>query len=364
MKKILKIIGITLLSIIGVLLIGLLILALYSPGKLEPLKDKDGVEIKGSISEKNFIEIGGMQQGFFIRTENPENPVILFLHGGPGSPELPMFYPFETSERLEKYFTVCYWDQRGAGMSYNRSIDPSTMTVVQMVEDTRQMTEYLKRRFNKEKIYLMGHSWGTYLGIKTIEKYPDNYTAFIGIGQISNQLESEKIAYKYMLQYAIETNDKRAVKKLERFDVNAAEFPSLKYLLSARSLLMNKYRIGIMHTEGFSVSGLIKNMLTFKGYTITEKLFYFNGSMFSLENVWDNVAKDNLNESSVNFKIPIYIIHGKYDYQVSQTLAREYFDKIEAPDKTFFTFENSAHSPNVEEPEKFVSIVHQITSKN
>jgi len=166
------------------------------------------------------------------------------------------------------------------------------------------------------------------------------------------------------LQYAIETNDKRAVKKLERFDVNAAEFPSLKYLLSARSLLMNKYRIGIMHTEGFSVSGLIKNMLTFKGYTITEKLFYFNGSMFSLENVWDNVAKDNLNESSVNFKIPIYIIHGKYDYQVSQTLAREYFDKIEAPDKTFFTFENSAHSPNVEEPEKFVSIVHQITSKN
>jgi pimeloyl-ACP methyl ester carboxylesterase len=123
MKKTIKIIGISLLAIITLLLIGLLVLALYSPGKLEPLKDKEGVEIVGSISEKIFTEIGGIKQGFFIRSENPENPVILFLHGGPGSPELPMFYPFETPERLEKYFTVCYWDQRGAG---SKSIPTTT----------------------------------------------------------------------------------------------------------------------------------------------------------------------------------------------------------------------------------------------
>jgi pimeloyl-ACP methyl ester carboxylesterase len=123
MKKTIKIIGISLLAIITLLLIGLLVLALYSPGKLEPLKDKEGVEIVGSISEKIFTEIGGIKQGFFIRSEIPENPVILFLHGGPGSPELPMFYPFETPERLEKYFTVCYWDQRGAG---SKSIPTTT----------------------------------------------------------------------------------------------------------------------------------------------------------------------------------------------------------------------------------------------
>ena len=364
MRKTIKIIGITFLSIISLLLIGLLILALYSPSKLDPLKDKDGKKIEGSIAEKSFIEIGGMQQGFFIRSENPDNPVILFLHGGPGSPELPMFYPFETPERLEKHFTVCYWDQRGAGMSYNSSIDPNTMTLEQMVEETHQLTEYLKSRFNKEKIYLMGHSWGTYLGVKTIVKHPNNYIAFIGVGQVSIQLESEKLAYNYMLQHAIEINDKGAIKKLERFDPNAPDFPSLKYLLSARSLLMNKYRIGIMHTDNFSVSGLIKNMLTFKGYTVSEKLYYFKGSLFSLENVWHYVEDDNLNESSINFKVPVYITHGKYDYQVSYTLSREYFDKIEAPDKAFYTFENSAHSPNAEEPERFVSVVRQIASKN
>ena len=127
---------------------------------------------------------------------------------------------------------------------------------------------------------------------------------------------------------------------------------------------MNKYKIGIIHTDNFSVSGLIKNMLTFKGYTVPEKLRYFKGSLFSLENVWHYVEDDNLNESSINFKIPVYITHGKYDFQVSYTLSRKYFDKIEAPDKAFYTFENSAHSPNAEEPERFVSVVRQIASKN
>lgn len=143
--------------------------------------------------------------------------------------------------------------------------------------------------------------------------------AFIGIGQVSNQLKSERIAYNYMLQHATEINDKGAIKKLQSFDVNAPVFPTLKYLLSARSLLMNKYKIGIMHTDKFSVSGLIKNMLTFKGYTVSEKLRYFRGSLFSLKNVWHYVEEDNLNESSINYKVPVYIIHGKYDYQVSYT---------------------------------------------
>ena len=178
MKKVFKIIGITLLSIIGILLIGLIVLAVNSPGKLEPLKDSTGKEIIGSLAEKEFIEIGGIQQGFFIRSENPENPVILFLHGGPGSPELPMLIPYEVSERLEKYFTVCYWEQRGAGISFCNAIDPTTMTITQMVEDTRQMTEYLQRRFNQDKIYLIGHSWGSYLGVKTIEKYPELFRIY------------------------------------------------------------------------------------------------------------------------------------------------------------------------------------------
>ena len=360
MKKVFKILGIILLSIIGVLLIGLMVLAVNSPGKLAPLKDKDGKEIAGSLTEKSFIEIGGIRQGFFIRAENPANPVILYLHGGPGSPELPLITPFETSERLEKYFTVCYWDQRGAGMSFSKLIDPATMTVAQMVEDTRQMTEYLKRRFNQEKIYLTGHSWGSFLGIKTVEKYPENYWAYVGIGQVTHQKESERLAYDYMLRHATEINDKKAVKNLKNYDPNAPDFPSLDYIMTDRSLLMNKYRIGVMR-ENNSTIGLLKNILSFKGYTLSEKANYARGSLFSITNLWDSVVVgDNLFESSTVFQLPVYIVHGKYDYQVSHKLAREYLDKIEAPEKAFFTFENSAHSPNAEEPERFVQIFREI----
>ncbi len=362
MKKAFKVIGIIVLSIIGIGLMGVGIIAINSSGKLKPLKDKDGEEIADALTEKSFIEIGGVRQGFFIRAENPENPVILFLHGGPGSPELPLLIPYETSERLEKYFTVCYWDQRGAGMSFGNDIDTATMTVAQMVEDTREMTEYLKKRFDQEKIYLMGHSWGSYLGVKTIEKYPENYWAYIGIGQVTHQLESEKLAYDYMLRHATEIADKSAVKNLQKFDKNAVDFPNLDYLTTVRMTLMNKYGIGIMH-ENASMLKVAKEVMLFKGYTLSEKQKYLRGAMFSQKYLWNNIVHDNLLETDASFRVPIYIVHGKYDYQVSHALAREWFDKINAPEKAFFTFENSAHSPNMEEPEKFVGIVREIASK-
>jgi pimeloyl-ACP methyl ester carboxylesterase len=364
MKMVFKVLIITLMSIIGILLICLVVLAINSPGKLKPLKDKDGKEIIGSLVEKNFIEIGGIRQGFFIRSENTENPVILFLHGGPGSPELAISLPYETSERLEKYFTVCYWDQRGAGMSFSKSIDTNTMTVEQMVEDTRQMTEYLKKRFNQQKIYLMGHSWGSFLGIKTIERYSENYLAYIAIGQVSNQLESEKLAYDYMLQHATEINDTKAIKDLTRYDRNASDFPIFKYIMTTRSLLMNKYGIGMTH-KYLPMTEVFKNMMFFEGYTLSEKINYLRGSLFSNNHFFDSVfIKEDFFRTSLLFDIPVYITHGKYDYQVSYALACEYFDVIEAPEKAFFTFENSAHSPNIEEPEKFVQIIREIALKN
>jgi pimeloyl-ACP methyl ester carboxylesterase len=321
------------------------------------LKDKDGIDIKGSILEKTFIEIGGIQQGFFLRAENPENPVILSLHGGPGDPEFPMITYFESSIRLERYFTIVYWEQRGAGMSLCRSIDPATMNIEQMVEDTRQMTEYLKQRFNQEKIFLMGQSWGSLLGIKTVEKYPENYLAFIGIGQVSNFLESEKLAFNFMLQHALEINDKSAIRTLKKVDINSPDFPQYAWFIT-RTKLMNKYGFGFMR-EMPSTFNMIKSLLFFKHYTISEKINWLRSQSFSSK-LAQTFYKVNFFESSTTFKVPIYIIHGKYDYITSYALAREYFEVIEAPQKGFFTFENSAHAPHWEEREKFIQIVRNI----
>lgn len=363
MKKTGKIILIILSSFVGILLFSFIFILIKSPGKLEPLKNELGIIIENSISEKSKTEIGGIQQAYFIRGENQDNPVILYLHGGPGSPELPMTIKYESSERLEKYFTVCYWEQRGAGMTYSKSLDPSTATVEQMVEDTHEMTKFLQKKFNKDKIYIMGHSWGSYLGIKTIQKYPENYFVYIGIGQVTNQLESEILAYDYMLQHAKDINDLDVIQKLEQFDKNAPDFPSSDYLLTARTSYMNKYGIGIMH-KNFSISDLIKDIIFFKAYTLSDKINYMRGSMFSLKYIFPYVTKDNLFESSNSFDIPVYITHGKYDYQVSYELANKYFQHINAPEKGFYTFENSAHSPNIEEPEKFVKLIKGISEKH
>lgn len=137
--------------IIGTILISLLIIFINSPGKLLQLKDTQGNVIQGSISEKVWVEINGIKQGMFIRGENPQNPVILYLHGGPGTPMLQFITYLEKEECLEKYFTICYWDQRSSGMTYNKSTDPSTLTVAQMVEDTQEVTVYLKSRFGQKK---------------------------------------------------------------------------------------------------------------------------------------------------------------------------------------------------------------------
>lgn len=331
--------------------------------KLPPLKDTQGKVIQGSISEKVWVEINGIKQGMFIRGENSKNPIILYLHGGPGTPMLQFITYLEKEVRLEKYFTVCYWDQRGSGMTYNKSTDPEAMTVAQMVEDTREVSEYLKSRFGQDKIYLIGHSWGSYLGVKTIEKYPENYLAYIGIGQISNQTESERLAYDYMVSHAKETNDKDVTRKLTKYDPYAEGFPQLDYLVKGRTATLNKYRIGHLH-QGITSFDILKSLFVFKGYTVSEKIKWFLGADFSMIHLFPSVLSDTLFTSSVKFEIPFYIIQGEYDYMVSGVLAKKYLDAIEAPKKEFFIFSNSAHSPNMEEPEKFIEIFRKIALEN
>lgn len=363
MKKVKRIILIILGVILSVFIILFLIVWINSPGKLKPLKDETGKKIERALVEKEWLEIGGIKQGFFIRSENPDNPVILYLHGGPGSPELPLIEATEKSERLEKYFTVCYWDQRGAGMTYHKGIDAESATVPQYVEDTREITEYLIKRFGKEKIYLMGHSWGSYLGAKVIQKYPGYYYAYMGIGQVTHQHLSEQLAYQYMMERAKETNDKKVIKSLSKYDPNVPGFPTNEYLITARMPNMNKYGIGITH-KPYSMFSLIKDVLLFKGYTLSDKSNYTKGNMFSLKNVFPYVIADNLFESSISFQTPVYVIHGLYDYQVSHELAKKWVDSIQAPDKRLYTFQNSAHSPNMEEQTKFVTTVREIAGRH
>ena len=362
-----KLVGKVLLWIILVVvvlfLIVLVVVKVKSPGELAPITNINNQEFLAGINEKVYCDINGVTQGMFLRGEDKDKPVLLFLHGGPGSPELAMgMGQEEKNARLEQEFVVCYWDQRGAGMSYNSNINVSTMTLEQMIEDTKAVTLYLKEHFGQDKIYILGHSWGSYLGVKTIEKYPEYYHAFIGLGQVTNQTESEKLAYKYMLKEANRRDDKDAIKELEKVDVNVADFPSTKYIQGTRSNLMNKYGIGVMHKDFWMLS-IIIDIFTFEGYKMGEKLGYMQGMLFSQDNLFHYVTNDNLLETSKDFEIPVYIFQGDYDYQVSQVLAKDWYDVIEAPDKQFYAFAESAHSPLWEEPEKFMEGIREVLER-
>ncbi len=303
--------------------------------------------------EKFFVDINGIKQGMFLQYESTDNPVLLFLHGGAGSPEIAFNDRYPSG--LETLFTVCWWEQRGAGMSYSRSITPQEMTLEQMIDDAVEVTHYLQNRFGQEKIYLMGHSWGSLLGMLTVHRQPALFHAYMGVGQVAQQDLSERLAYTYMLAEFQKANNQKMVRRLKKYPIDQGGEISIPYL-GVRSVGMNKLGVGVMRNIT-TMRECVAMVLTFKGYTWGEKFKYPLGSNFSLKCMWDTVLKMNLIEQVPSVEVPVYIFQGKHDYQVSYVVAKEFAAALKAPVKGFYTFDDSAHSPCFEEPEKMRHII-------
>jgi len=323
-------------------------------GKIAPYLDESGHILPGSVAEIARLPIGGLEQGMILKGRNAQNPVLLFLHGGPGNPEY--ILAKGCSLHLEDYFTVCWWDQRGCGMSYT-GIKPGTITLEQMVNDTVEVANYLRGRFGKEKIYVMGHSWGSFLGVQAVSQYPQLFEAYIGVGQVTNQLESEKLAYDYMLDFARRAGDAKTVRKLSAYHLTDADSITMKYLM-LRASLAGKLGIGVFHEPRSNLS-LMSPYFLAREYTLRDKY----GLVLGLGSVNQPMSRAqlliSLAQAVPRLAVPVCIIHGVYDMQVSYQLSREYFDALEAPVKRFYAFEHSAHSPLFEEPERFMQIIRQ-----
>ena len=253
------------LILVGVLLV-------YSPGKPQPFLDENGKPLAGSISEKVFVNINGVEQGMFIKSKDATHPVLLYLHGGMPDYFLTQKYP----TGLEDYFTVVWWEQRGSGISYSADIPPETMTLEQMISDTLEVTNYLRHRFGKEKIYLMGHSGGTFIGIQAAARAPELYYAYIGVAQMSNQLKSEKLAYEYMLEQFKENGNTEMVRKLEAAPVTMTGGTPDAYL-AVRDEAMHSLGIGTTHDMNSVITGIFLPSLASREYTLMEKVNMWRG---------------------------------------------------------------------------------------
>ena len=310
-----------------------------------------------SLSEKIRVDINGVEQGMFIRSRSTENPVLLFVHGGPGMPMYWLTRRYPTG--LDDHFTVVWWEQRGAGLSYDPSLTANDMTAEQFVDDTLEVSRYLIDRFDRDKIYLMGHSWGSYIGIQAAARAPELYHAYIGVGQLTHQIESEQLAYDYALAYYGDIGDERMLRKL-RAAPPGATVPLPHDYDKLRDEYMHRAGIGTTRDMKSVITGLFLPSWGAREYTLREKVNLWRGKIFSRRDafgLWDTMLAADLRQEVPEVAIPTYFFHGKYDYTCAYPLARDYLDTLDAPLKGFYTFEESAHSPMFEEPERTVAIL-------
>ncbi len=346
-------------TIVGIALLCALIgvLIAWSPGRVRPVTDASGRPVPGSIAEKIRVPVNGTEQGMVIRSADPSNPVLLIVHGGPGMPEY--FLDATRPTGLEQDFTVVWWDQRGAGLSYGAGASaPDSMTVDQLVDDTIAVTDYLRKRFGQDKVYLLAHSWGSYIGIRAAERAPERFHAYIGMGQITHQIESERLAYDYALAAYREAGDAAMVRKLEASPVTTDAPLPPKW---------NAMRDGVMHRLGVGTTRDMKSVETgvfvpsWKSheYTLAEKANLWRGKIASKKRFWDEFMTVDMRDEVPAIEVPAYFVQGRYDYTTNYDLARDYFEKLDAPAKGFYTFEDSAHSPMFEEPARMRRVLRE-----
>jgi pimeloyl-ACP methyl ester carboxylesterase len=357
-KTVLRMFYLLLLVIVASLLILAIVLIIISPGKPEPILNNKGELLEGSISEKTFTTINGVSQGMFIRGKNINNPVLLYIHGGPAFPNYFLIDKFKPG--LEDIFTVCYWEQRGGGISYSKDVPLESMNLQQFTSDAIEVTKYLCKRFGRERIYLMAHSGGTPFAIKAAAKAPQLYLAYIGMAQITRQSESEKIAYKYMLDRYIADGDNRKISEFKKYPV----LDSSKYIVPFyKSLLRDES----MHAMGIGTMRNMKSVFwdvfipvwTCRAYTLREKMniWISKFSFLKKTKLIDELFASDIPSEIPKLAIPVYFFSGKYDLTVNHDLCKTYLEKLDAPLKGFYTFNESAHSPIYEEPQKVKEIL-------
>src|SRR6202140_2044216 len=316
-------------SIVGLAVAGLAVVSYlwFSPRRPPTINEPH------SIASLERIGIGGVEQYVLIRGNDSSLPVLLFLHGGPGMPAMYLSHPFQ--HELEKEFVVVQWDRRAAGKSYREDIS-GTLTTEQLVADTVELTNVLRARFHQDKIYLVGHSWGTYLGMLVIARHPELYRAYVGIGQLARSSPIAGIQDEYIRQSARRMGDQDAIMELEEKGS------------SVRETLLFKFGGEIHNAKSFMP--LLLTGLAAPEYSLRDARNIPKGvSLYSRYFVYNSISGE-LMDDITQVDIPVYFFTARFDYTDPFMLTEQYFSKITAPEKYIVWFEESAHFPFYEEP--------------
>ncbi|HHY78029.1 MAG TPA: alpha/beta hydrolase [Clostridiales bacterium] len=321
--------------------------------------DENGNTPKNSIAELIELELNGRKQWISLRGWNKNAPVLLFLAGGPGGTQMAAVR-HELAE-LEKHFVVVNWDQPGSGKSYYAE-KTKNITAQTYIQDGHALTEYLKERFSQKKIYLVGESWGSALGIFLAHKYPESYHAFIGTGQMIDFAETERMDYAKAMEIAQSKGDIALIKRLiangePPYYGNDVTWKSAVYLNYLSAYMANNPKI---HNPGYNTFRDIGS----SEYGLLDKINFFRGIINTYNHVYQQLYTIDMRTDYTKLDVPVYFFLGRYDVNAPTVLVEEYVQVLDAPDKKIVWFEHSGHSPWINEPVKFVQEVLSCFSEN
>lgn len=339
----------------GILLTGILILLIVFivftqlSVSTPPIKDEQGNIIENSIAELISVDINGHKEWISIRGKNKEAPILLFLAGGPGGTQMAATR-YELSA-LEEDFVIVNWDQPGSGKSYN-CMKRKDITVKTYIDDGIALTEYLRDKFSKEKIYIVGESWGSALGVFLIFEKPEYFAGFIGTGQMVDFQETEIIDYKKALEIANEKGDKKIIEKLTKqgeplYEKGNISLLSATYLNYLSTYMTNNPEI---YNSGFNT---FRDMFSSE-YGLLDSINFMLGVVNTFNVVYPQLYKMDLRESYTKLEVPIYFFIGRHDVNAPINLMSDYYNILEAPHKEIIWFEHSGHNPWINENKKFV----------
>ncbi|HNT76669.1 MAG TPA: alpha/beta hydrolase [Anaerolineae bacterium] len=317
-----------------------------------PLRAPAGAQ---SVNGLERVTLGGVKQWISIRGHDRRNPVLLFLHGGPGSANLAKLRV--QCPELEQHFVVVTWDQRGAGKS-QAAFDADTLSIEQIVSDTHELILMLKARFGVDAVYLMGFSWGTVPGLLVAARYPKDLHAYIGAGQIVDYAEGERQSLAYVQDVARERNDEETLRALSAIDpaYNTANW--YKQLMTQRKWLL-KYG-GVYHTaDSYNHEALM--LLRAPEYSLMDFALWPGASARSLKTFWPALMQINLAEMVPEMQVPVYFFAGRYDRNAPSPLVEAYFAQLRAPaGKELIWFEDAAHDVFFDQPARMVETLLRI----
>jgi pimeloyl-ACP methyl ester carboxylesterase len=302
----------------------------------------------GSINELRRVELGGLKQWISIRGSDVRNPVLLFLHGGPGSANIAKLRI--QCPKLEDHFIVVNWDQRGAGKTNTLRIYDPGLSLEQLLSDTHELVKYLRNRFGGGKIYLMGFSWGTVLGLSTARDHPEDFLAYVGVSQIVDYAEGERISLAFAQRTAGETDNRKAVKELADIDPAYASKSWYGDLTRQRGWLL---KFGAVYHTATGYGHEIRMLIEASEYSFLDFAGWPLGQGNSLRAMWAELMGVNFFESAPEIAVPVYFMEGRYDYNAPSELAQAYYERLSAPKgKRLVWFEESAHDIFFDQPEK------------